>query len=70
MLSKAITARFPSAEELESALWDLRRFGAVRCTPSLHGVLLERPTLHVTVRPEDMSLARAVLRRAGGTIIF
>ena len=70
MLSKAITARFPSAEELEAALWDLRRAGAVRCTPSLHSALSEHPTLHVTVRPDDASMTRAILRRAGGTVIF
>ena len=69
MLSKAITARFPSADALEAALWDLRRLGAVGCTPTLQGAVWEKPTLHVTVRPGDASMARAILLRAGGTIL-
>ena len=70
MLSKSITARFPSADALDTAMWDLRRLGALRCWPTLQGTTQARPTLHVSVRPGDASMARAILRRAGGTIIL
>lgn len=70
MPSVNVTARFSSAESLESALCDLRRLGAVHCA----GALGLRPgtvpaVLHVSVRAADVSLARAILRRSGGAIL-
>ena len=52
-----VAARFDSPEALETALSDLRRLGAVRCAGALG------------LRPGDASLARAILRRAGGAIL-
>ena len=69
-MSGSISARFGEPEALEAALCDLRRLGAVRCS----GVMGLRPgetpaVLHISVRAEDASLARAILLRAGGTIL-
>ena len=65
-----IEARFGSAEELETALSDLRRLGAVRCSGALGLRMGESPSvLHVSVRTDDASLARAIVRRAGGAIL-
>ena len=70
MPSVHVTARFRSAEELEAALCDLRRLGAVRCTGALEPVVGNAPpVVHVSVRPGDASLARAILCRAGGAIL-
>lgn len=69
MHASAISARFASPEALEAALWDLRRLGAVCCSPGLAGGTPAGSTLHVTVRPGDASMARAILRRAGGVIL-
>lgn len=70
MPSACVAARFDSPEALEAALCDLRRLGAVRCA----GALGLRPggapaVLRVSVRPGNASLARAILRRAGGSIL-
>ena len=68
MQVSSITARFPTGEALDAALWDLRRLGAVGCMPTL-AAALDRPTLHVTAKPGDASMVRAVVRRAGGVIL-
>jgi len=65
----SVSARFPDGEALDGALGDLRRLGALRCRdrespPTLRGAA----TLHITIRPGDASMARAVIRRAGGVI--
>ena len=65
-----VAARFDSPEALETALSDLRRLGAVRCAGALGLRPGEAPAvLHISVRPGDVSLARAILRRAGGAIL-
>ena len=70
MPSVNVTARFGDPEALETALCDLRRLGAVRCSGALGLRAGETPSvLHVSVRPDDASLARAILRRAGGAIL-
>lgn len=70
MFCQAITARFASPEALEAALWDLRRLGAVCRGSQLAGDGAAGSTLHITVRPDDASMARAILRRAGGTLLL
>ena len=66
-----VKASFPTGESLEGALSDLRRFGAIRCVGDLGaGPFGGDALLRVTVRAEDASLTRAVIRRAGGRIIF
>ena len=63
----SVSARFPDGEALDGALGALRRLGALRCRespPTLRGAA----TLHITIRPGDASMARAVIRRAGGVI--
>ncbi len=70
MRSVSVSARFDCREGLESALWDLRRLGAVRC----QGTVAVPPgqateTVHLSVPPDNASMARAILRRAGGTIL-
>ena len=70
MPSVSVSARFGSAEQLETALSDLHRLEAVRCAGALGFRPVGLPAvLHVSVRPSDASLARAILRRAGGAIL-
>ena len=70
MPMRSVTASFPSPEHLDAALFELRRSGAVCHTGTLvPPPFAANPTLHVTVRPEDAVLARAILRRSGGAII-
>lgn|GEM_PF-982390 len=70
MRATPLTASFRSGEDLETALSDLRRLGAVRCAGSLvRPGESAAPTLRITVRRDDASMARAVLRRAGGVIL-
>jgi len=67
-MTSRIIARFPGVEELDAALSDLRRCGAVVHTGSLLWLGAAPPTLHLTVRPVDACMARAIVRRAGGTL--
>ena len=70
MRATPLTAQFRSGEDLEAALCDLRRMGAVHCSGAFSpGECCGTPTLRVTVRRDDASMARAVLRRAGGVIL-
>ena len=70
MTSVHVKARFGSAEELERAMSDLRRLGAVRCAGPAGEWMMRAPSVvHVSVPPPDAALARAILRRAGGTIL-
>ena len=70
MPSVNVAARFGSREELETALCDLRRLGAVHCFGAMKvPSWTTAPVLHVSVRPGDESLARAILRRAGGAVL-
>ena len=71
MTGVSLSARFPDADALDAALGDLRRLGAVRCGETLSPPAASGgATLYVTVRPRDAAMARAVVRRAGGRIIF
>ena len=64
-----VAARFETPEALETALWDLRRLGAVRCTGDRTPWRQSAgAVVHISVREADASMARAVLRRAGGEI--
>ena len=70
MLSQGVTARFSTPEEMEKALCDLRRLGAVSCLPTLETGRWKGPgVLHFTVSPARLSMARAVVIRAGGKLI-
>ncbi|MBQ3276075.1 MAG: hypothetical protein IJH47_03330 [Oscillospiraceae bacterium] len=69
MTTTSVTARFDTAEQLDAALFELRRSGAVCHTGALSPPYLSPPTLHVAVRPENAVLTRAILRRSGGAII-
>lgn len=69
MHSEQITAHFSSGEELTAALSELRRSGAVYHTGSLpYRGDMRSPTIHFTVRQTDGCMARAIIRRAGGTV--
>ena len=69
MIGISLSARFRDGEALCAALGDLRRLGAVRCREELGAAPGSGgAVLHLTVRPADASMARAILRRAGGTI--
>ena len=68
MRNEEITARFSSPEELSAALSELRRSGAVCHIGTLPAGELRAPTVHLTVRADDRSLARAILRRSGGEV--
>ena len=70
-MKETITARFPDRETLDCALNDLRRLGAahyVPCADPSRG--WGAATLCMTVSVRNASLARAVVRRAGGELIF
>ena len=68
--SEHVSARFECREELETALCDLRRLGAVHCPPALWDQPGRTPeTVHLSVPAAEASMARAILRRAGGTIL-
>ena len=70
MASKAVTARFSTPEELEAALCDLRRFGAVNCSPAPGSFRPRGPeVLHFTVSVSRLSMARAVVTREGGKLL-
>ena len=69
-MTQLVTARFDTAEQLDAALFELRRSGAVCHTGTLSPEMFPAAaTLHVAVRPENAVLARAILRRSGGAII-
>ena len=68
MEHQQITARFRCGEDIDNALFELRRSGAVCHAPSLPTTGVRCPTLRLAVRAEDASLARAVIRRSGGII--
>ena len=69
-MTHLVAARFDTAEQLDAALFELRRSGAVCHTGTLSPPpFYSPPTLHVAVRPENAVLARAILRRSGGAII-
>ena len=69
MLQTSITATFSDREEAERALGSLRLAGALCHTPTLpRGGSAGRATLHLTVRQRDASLARTLLREAGGQL--
>ncbi len=68
--SVCVSARFECREELESALWDLRRLGAMRCQGIVDAPAGRTPeTVHLSVPSANASMVRAILRRAGGTIL-
>ena len=70
MFTQSVAARFETREAMDAALFELRRSGAVCHTGTLSpGTFPAAATLHVTVRPENAVLARAILRRSGGAII-
>ncbi len=68
-MTQSVTARFDTAEQLDAALFELRRSGAVCHTGALAAPWVSPTTLHLAVRPENAVLARVILRRAGGAII-
>ena len=67
-MSEQITARFSSGDALDGVLFELRRSGAVWHAPRLPYTSPRSPTLRIAVRAEDAALARAVIRRGGGTL--
>ena len=70
MRSVCVSARFCCREELESALSDLRRLGAVHCAGSARSPAGGAPgVVHVSVAAANASMARAILRRAGGELL-
>lgn len=69
MTPVSLSARFGDGEALERALSDLRRLGALRCPEAERTAWNGAATMHVTLRPEDASMARAIVRRAGGVIL-
>ena len=70
MPSVTVAPRFGSRDDLAAALCDLRRLGAVHCFGAMKvPSWTVSPVLHVSVRPGDESLARAILRRAGGAVL-
>ena len=70
MAGISLSARFPDGEALSGALSDLRRLGAVRCRDQLYCAPYSgAATLHITIRPRDASMARAIVRRAGGKLL-
>ena len=63
-----ISVRFQDTEGLSAALSDLHRLGGVHCSEAFSAASAHS-TLHLTVRPADASMARAIVRRAGGEIV-
>ena len=69
MTTQQITAHFDSSEQVNAALSDLRRAGAVCHTGTLpYQGTGGSPTLHLSVRPADALLARDIIRRSGGRL--
>ena len=67
MMTRQITAHFISGEQVNAALADLERAGALHHTGSLpYAPGAGRPTLHCSVRRDNFSLARDIIRRSGG----
>ena len=70
MTGISLSARFRDGEELNAALSDLRRLGAVRCREELRAAPeVGGSVLHLTVRLRDASMARTIVLRAGGVIL-
>lgn len=66
---ESIHARFDSREPLGEVLYEMRRSGAthhVGTVPMPAGGAFE---LRLSVREENASLARAIIRRSGGVIV-
>lgn len=69
MHTQQLTARFSTGDEVNAALADLRRSGAVCHTGAIpYDGLGAYPVLRFTVRENDLCLAKAIIRRAGGRV--
>lgn len=67
MHTQQLTARFPGGDEMNAALADLRRSGVMCHTGTLPCAGLgPAPVLRISVRENDLSLAKAIVRHAGG----
>ncbi len=68
-MNQHITARFDSGDQINTALWNLRRAGAVCHTGTLpYAPSASSATLHLMVRGTDASLARTIIRQSGGRV--
>ena len=69
MHTQQLTARFPTGEEMNAALADLRRSGAVCHTGAIpYDGFGSSPVLRFSVREADLCLAKAIIRHAGGRV--
>ena len=69
MHTQQLTARFPTGEEMNAALADLRRSGAVCHTGAIpYDGMGPSPVLRFSVREADLCLAKAIIRHAGGRV--
>ena len=69
MHTQQLTARFPTGDEMNAALADLRRSGAVCHTGAIpYDGLGPSPVLRFSVRESDLCLSKAIIRHAGGRV--
>ena len=69
MHTQQLKARFPTGEEMNAALADLRRSGAVCHTGAIpYDGIGPSPVLRFSVREADLCLAKAIIRHAGGRV--
>ena len=69
MHTQQLTARFPTGEEMNAALADLRRSGAVcHAGAAAYDGRGPSPVLRFSVREADLFLAKAIIRYGGGRV--